>query len=164
MIDRKRLLEESYEAHADALFRYCYFKLSDREKAKDLLQDTFIRVWSQIEKDEGIVNIRALLYTIARNLITDYYRKKKSSSLDVMLEKGLEFSSHDHLSIELHAEIENAQRFLKQLPKEQGELLHLRFVDDMSVHDISLLLHTSENVVSVRIHRALSCLRKLMNK
>lgn len=163
MTDKKRLLEDSYNAHADALFRYCYFRLSDREKAKDILQDTFVRVWQTIEKGEEIINIRALLYTIARNLIIDQYRKKKNSSLDTLLEKGLEFSNYDHTNIEVHAEIQNAYRLLKKIPKEYREVLYLRFVDDMSIQDISKLLHTKDNVISVRIHRALHSLRTIIS-
>jgi len=162
MDEKKHLFKESYETHADALFRFCYFKVSDREKAKDLLHDTFIRVWSQIQKDEEISNIRALLYTIARNLIIDEYRKKKTVSLDTMMEGGLEFSLHNEESIHNFAETQHAVALFKKLPQHYSEVLHLRFVDDMSIQDIAILLHIKENVVSVRVYRALVSLRKLM--
>jgi len=162
MDEKKHLLKESYETHADALFRFCYFKVSDREKAKDLLQDTFIRVWSQIQKDEEISNMRALLYTIARNLIIDEYRKKKAVSLDTMLESGLEFSIHNEESIHNYAETRHAVELFKKLPPHYSEVLNLRFVDDMSIQDIAILLDIKENVVSVRVYRALVSLRKLM--
>jgi RNA polymerase sigma-70 factor (ECF subfamily) len=162
MDEKKHLLEQSYEAHADALFRFCYFKVSNREKAKDLLQDIYVRAWSQIQKNEPIGNMRALLYTIARNLIIDEYRKKKAISLDKMVEDGLEFSVNNQESIHNYAEIQHALVLLKKLPPDYNEVLQLRFVDDMSVQDIAVLLNTSENVISVRVYRALDSLRKLM--
>lgn len=160
MDEKKHLLEESYEAYADALFRFCYFKLSNREKAKDLLQDIFVRAWSQIQKDEEIGNMRALLYTIARNLVIDEYRKKKSVSLDTIIEDGLEFSNTNQEAIENFAEVRHTLELVKMLPPDYGEVLHLRFVDDMSIQEIAALLNTTENVVSVRIHRAIDSLRK----
>ena len=81
---------EAYEKYADALFRYCYFRLSDEEKAKDVVQDTFLKTWDYIAQGKSITEMSAFLYRVARNCIVDQYRKRKTTSLDRLQEKGFE--------------------------------------------------------------------------
>src|SRR5262245_52994927 len=68
----------AYDAHADAICSLCYSKTSCGDEAKDLTEEVFLRVWQRLENGgEDIENIRAFLFTVARNLIKDYYKKKK---------------------------------------------------------------------------------------
>jgi RNA polymerase sigma-70 factor (ECF subfamily) len=78
----------AYDENADALFRQCFFKVHDREIAKDILQDTFARTWDYSTKGNTILNMRAFLYRTMNNLVVDYYRKKKAVSLDSLEEDG----------------------------------------------------------------------------
>ncbi|MEK7642115.1 MAG: RNA polymerase sigma factor, partial [Patescibacteria group bacterium] len=81
----EKAFNEIYAAHADALFRFCLVKVSDRERALDLTQDTFTRFWQRlVEESETIDKPKTFLFAIARNAIIDWYRKKKSVSLDAM--------------------------------------------------------------------------------
>src|SRR3989344_7065280 len=73
-----------YEAHADAVFRRCYFKTSNREVASDLVQEAFMRVWDYLAQGKQIDNMKAFLYTVTNNLIKDWYKKKKSIPLSHM--------------------------------------------------------------------------------
>jgi DNA-directed RNA polymerase specialized sigma24 family protein len=75
-------------------------KVSSREIAQDLTQEVFMRFWQTLRDGEKAYNERALLYTIARHLVIDWYRKKKESSLDALDEQGIEFRSNDHEDIE----------------------------------------------------------------
>src|SRR4051812_29307947 len=76
-----------YTTEADAIFRYCFIRTSQREVARDLTQDTFMRLWNTLSGDKEIRNCRAFLFTVARNLIIDWYRKKKPESLDILVEE-----------------------------------------------------------------------------
>jgi DNA-directed RNA polymerase specialized sigma24 family protein len=66
-----------YDEMADQLFRHCFFKLSNRELALDLVQETFSRTWEYISSGKEVNNIKGFLFKVANNLIIDEYRKKK---------------------------------------------------------------------------------------
>jgi RNA polymerase sigma-70 factor (ECF subfamily) len=155
----QKQVQEAYEEHADAIFRYCYFKLSDNEKAKDVVQDTFVRVWQYLSEGKNIDSIKPFLYTTARNLIIDEYRKKKSSSLDTLMEGGFEPGIDIRHELETRSDALQVIKSIQELPKSYSEILFMRYVDDLSVKEIAQTLGESENVISVRIYRGLAKLR-----
>src|SRR3989344_5131939 len=73
----RELFVELYDTHADAIFRFCYLKTGNRETAKDLTQDTFIKVLNYLGK-EDVQNHKSFIYTIAKNTVIDFWRKSKS--------------------------------------------------------------------------------------
>ena len=75
--DREVKFLEAYDQYSDAIFRYCYYRVYDREKAKDCVQEAYCRTWKYMESGKEIENLRALLYRIATNIIIDDSRKKK---------------------------------------------------------------------------------------
>lgn len=156
----------AYESHADELFRHCLFRISDRERAKELAQETFMRAWEYLAAHPGeqVLNMRALLYRIARNLIIDEYRshKRYNQSLDELTEEsGFEVSDdRAHKAIEQGAEMSRVLALMDELPNATREVLALRYNDDMPVKEIAELLGETENVISVRIHRGLAALKK----
>ena len=77
--------EKTYTDESDAIFRFCLVRVSNREQALDLTQETFLRLWQSLSQDKEIANARAFLFTVAHNLVIDWYRKKKSVSLDSMM-------------------------------------------------------------------------------
>ncbi len=158
----KQNIENAYKEYSDAIFRYCLFKLSDREKALDLVQDTFTRAWQYVQKGNEIENMKTFLYTTARNLIIDEYRKKKSSSLENLMEQGLD----PHIEIEealyTSFDVDRVLDCVQQLPENYSSIIVMRYVNDLSVKEIAEIMDETENVVSVRIHRGLNKLRTLV--
>ncbi|MBI5078216.1 MAG: sigma-70 family RNA polymerase sigma factor [Candidatus Yonathbacteria bacterium] len=156
---------KTYDQFADAIFRHCVFRVSDREKAKDITQGTFVRLWDYMSQGKEIDNMRAFLYRIANNLVIDEYRRKKDDSLDRMRdEEGFDIGFESMKDIETKDEYARAQALLKCLPDKYREALVMRHIDGLSVKDIAHLTHESENVVSVRIHRAIEKLKMLSQK
>ncbi|OIP64639.1 MAG: hypothetical protein COV32_00920 [Candidatus Yonathbacteria bacterium CG10_big_fil_rev_8_21_14_0_10_43_136] len=153
---------KAYDQFADAIFRHCIFRVSDREKAKDLAQGTFVRVWEYMSQGKEIDNMLAFLYRIVNNLIIDEYRKKKDESLDRMRdEEGFDIGTESMRDIETKDEHAQALALLECLPDKYREALVMRHVDGLSVKDIAHLTHETENVISVRIHRAIEKLKTL---
>lgn len=153
---------QAYDQFADAIFRHCLFRVSDREKAKDITQGSFVRLWDYMSQGKEIENMRAFLYRIANNLIIDEYRKKKDDSLDRMRDdEGFDIGSESMRDIETKDEHAQALALLDCLPDKYREALVMRHVDGLSVKDIAHLTHESENVISVRIHRAIEKLQKM---
>ncbi len=157
---RENKFLRAYGDLADPVFRHCFYRLSDREKAKDLVQDTFKRLWDFLQKDEEIENMKALVFRIANNLIIDSYRKKKEESLDTMEEEGFDVPSQDHEAILQSVMGRELMTMLDQIREIYRDVIVMRYIDDLPVQEIARMLGVSENVVSVRIYRGLAELRK----
>lgn len=165
--DHETRFLKAFDDYNDALFRHAYLRISNREKAVDLVHDTFTKVWSYLKNGYEIDNFRPFLYKVLNNLIIDEYRRRKEASLDAMLEiEGVDEGSFEELSEStaeaLAATIDGRKAFelLEELPDQYKEVIILRFVDQLGPREISELIEESENVVSVRIHRGLKMLRQ----
>src|SRR4051812_6244882 len=98
---------DAYNQYADAIFRYCFYKVSNRERAADLVQDTFTKTWIYLSNGKKVANLKAFLYKTANNLIIDWFRKKKMYSLDTLEEVGFDpsFDNRDRIVDHLDGEI-----------------------------------------------------------
>ncbi len=143
-------LEEQY----DRIFIYLYFRLHDRHAAEDLTQEVFLRfLGSRTYREEN----RQLqyLYTIARNLCSQYYRDKEITySLE---EPGVSPGEESfEPSVLQRVSLQNA---LDKLSSEEREILFLRYVNDLPAAVISRLYHISRFAVYRRLNRILNRIR-----
>ncbi len=145
----------AYDRYADPIYRFCYMKISNTALAEDLTQETFMRLWQRMREGVVVENTQALLYTIARNLVIDRYRKKKEQSLDALMEAGTDFVGERSGDILVFAETREVLAAVEQLDESSREVLLMRFVEGHSPQEIAALIGTSANVVSVRINRAI---------
>lgn len=153
-----------YDEHFSSIYKFCVIRLRDRELAKDIAQDTFMKTWEYIKQGKKVDSLKSFLYKVARNLIIDNSRKKKSQSLDYLISEGLEPSSDTDIQFE-YDEVITAQRaltLLEELPGKYQDIINLRFIEDLSITEISEIIGESSNTVSVRIHRGLSKLKKII--
>lgn len=158
---------KAFEEYNDALFRHAFLRISDRERAVDIVHDTYTKVWSYVRNGHDVESFRPFLYKVLNNLIIDEYRKTKEASLDALFEiDGVDEGSFEDLTSNnvesLAATLDGKQAFalLEELPDTYREVLILRFVDELGPKEISNLIEESENVVSVRLHRGLRLLRE----
>lgn len=143
-------LEDQY----DRIFRYLYFHLHDRHLAEDLTQEAFLRfLGSRTYRDEN----RQLqyLYTIARNLCSQYYRDRTityslDEETDIMVTDGFENSLIQTLSL---------QKALQSLSPEEREMIFLRYVNDVPVPVISGLYQISRFAVYRKLKSILQKVR-----
>lgn len=155
-----------YAAESDAVFRFCLLRTSDHDLALDLTQDTFMRFWDTMTKDKKIKNCRAFLFAVARNLVIDWYRKKKAVSLESMLIEGSEDKNEllsSSAGIELEAEAKYLVRRINALDETYRDAVYLRCVEGLKPKEIATIIGESANVVSVRINRGLRILRESMH-
>ncbi len=162
---------KAVDEYADALFRHAVYRLSDRERAIEIVHDTFTKVWSYVRAGHEIDTYKPFLYKVMNNLIIDEYRRRKEFSLDAILgEEGMDEGSFPELhegSIEeltFALDAKQASELLGELPPAYREVLTLRYVDGLGPKEISVLIEESENVVSVRIHRGLKILKDMIEK
>lgn len=151
----RRAFEKAYDEYADALFRYAFFRVSNREQATDLVQETYTKVWQYAVAGNTIDNWKPLLFKSMSNLVIDYYRKKKSASLEMLEEAGMPEVADEAGTIEKEAEIRVVLKAVEELDETYRQVILLRFVSDLTPKEIAEIIGENENAVSVRIHRAL---------
>lgn len=152
---------KAYEKYADAIFRYCYYRVYERELARELSQETFFRAWRHIAAGNEINHLRAFLYTTARHCIIDYHRKRKEASLEALQEQGFDPATEsvgERMMVRL--DLDRAIAMMQQLDEQYREVVLLRFVDGLGPQEIAEITGDSVNAVSVRIHRGITQLRK----
>jgi RNA polymerase sigma-70 factor (ECF subfamily) len=136
--------------------------VSDREVAKDIVQDVFMETWKCIADGGDIQNIRAYLYRVARNRIIDHYRKHKSQSLDTFQESGVDFGDErGGIVAEAQIEASHMLRLLDGVEQKYREPVLLRYVEGMGTKEVAEILGETESNTSVLIHRGLEQLKKL---
>lgn len=158
---------KAFDEYSDALFRHATVRLSDRERAMELLHDAFTKAWTYVQGGNEIDSYRPFLYKVLNNLIIDEYRKRREESLDALLERdGIDEGTFTDLhegSLESVVDAMDARRAIERistLPDVYREVLILRFVDGLGPKEIAALVEESENVVSVRLHRGLKILKE----
>jgi len=152
---------EAYDKYADAIFRYCYYRVFDREKAKDLLQETYCRAWKYVLSKKEVKNMRAFLYKIANNIIIDQSRKKKVSSLDQMMEKGFTPTASSSIQGENYLLGNDVVGIVKTLPEKYRDVILMKYMDDLSTKEIAFALNETEDNIYVRISRGLSKVKEI---
>jgi RNA polymerase sigma-70 factor (ECF subfamily) len=164
---------ELYNEYSDDIFRFCFIRLRNRDKALDATQEVFFKMWNEVVKNpkklQELDSPKAFLFRIARNTVIDATRKKTSTPLS-WLRSSDDDSRHSTLEpIEIAENNPNPEEqlvntelldHLELLDPHHREILVFRFLHDMSVIDIAAMLQISENAASVRIHRALDHARK----
>ncbi len=152
------------EVHADALFRYSLFKVSDRDLAKDLVQETFLRVWNHVAEGGEVVNFKAFFYRILGNMIIDEYRKKKAISLESLTEDGFDIRVEEEGRIADQIDGAIALRVLSQIPEKYREVIFMKYVQDFSNKEIADMLGESENSISVKLHRGIKKIKEIFKE
>ena len=155
----------AYDAYGDAIFRFLAMKISDREVARDLTQETFTRAWDFCVEGGVIREWRPFLYRTAYHLVVDTYRKKRAVSLDAMIDdQGFAVSddSADEKQTIVRAEMSRVREGIDKLDELYRDIILLRFTEDLPPKEIARITGLSENVVSVRIHRGVEKLRTLL--
>lgn len=160
----QELFLEHYAANADGIFRFCYFKTSDREVSLEITQEVFTKTWDYLGSGNTIENFKAFLYRTARNTVIDYHRKKKNQSLDHLLEEGFDIPDTTTPKPQDVIDAKGILALLETLDEKYREVLTLRYVQDLSIKEIALSINETENAVSVRIHRGLNQLQKIAEK
>jgi RNA polymerase sigma-70 factor (ECF subfamily) len=162
MADRTDEFLALYDAYADAVFRMCYAKVSSREEAKDLSQEAFTRVFERMSSGgERIENLRAFLFTVARNLVKDHYKRKKP-----VLERDLPEGAMEAVGVEPDADRLADARIafsaLAKLPDQYREALSLHLVEGYGISEVAEMLGERPNTVSVRVKRGVEKLRVML--
>ena len=155
-------LSEQY----DKIYRYCYFKVKNACLAEDLTQETFLRYFAQTSYVHRGKEL-AYLYTIARNLCADFYRKPQKAGAEgdffrtghrQLTEKCSE-NPMEHVETALHL-----QMAVEKLSPKQQEVILLRYVNQLSVKEICKITGLSRSSEYRMEKEALGRLKKMLEE
>ena len=163
---QRALLTIAHSDYGKGLNSHAFFKVSDRAISENLVQDTFLKTWGYLVKGGKIEVMKAFLYHILNNLIIDEYRrrKNKNSSLDALLEKGFEPSARDSGRLFDILDGKTALLLIQRLPVTYQKVMKMRYVQDLSLAEMSLITKQSKNTVAVQVHRGLEKLKVLYDR
>jgi RNA polymerase sigma-70 factor (ECF subfamily) len=143
---------------------HALYKTHDLELSHDLVQTTFLKTLIYLQKGGKIDVMRSFLNRILRDLIIDEYRKNKTSSLDIMLDKGFEPSTDNFDKVIDILDGKEVIALIHLLPKKYQTVLKMRYLQGLSLTEMSLLTGQTQNTVAVQAHRGVELLKVLYQK
>lgn len=164
---------EIVDLFKDKVFQLCYRMLGNRHEAEDIAQEAFVRAYVNIHSFDQKRKFSTWLYRIATNLCIDRIRKKKpdyfldaevagTEGLTMYSQIAAEGKSPDS-EVETLELQELVQREIMKLPDKYRVVVILRYIDELSLNEISEVLEMPLGTVKTRIHRAREALRKQLN-
>ncbi|EIJ79973.1 RNA polymerase sigma factor SigW [Bacillus methanolicus PB1] len=161
---------EIVELYKDKVFQLCYRMLGNRHESEDIAQEAFIRAYVNINSFNINLKFSTWLYRIATNLCIDRIRKKKPDyylDAEVSGTDGLTMYSQiaadtalpeeELQSLELQ---ETIQKEISKLPEKYRTAIVLRYIEELSLNEISEILDLPLGTVKTRIHRGREALRQ----
>ena len=156
-------LTSAYKEYRKGLNLYALSKIQNHSVSDDLVQDTFIKTWHYLVRNGKIHLMKAFLYHVLKGLIVDEYRKHKAISLDTLVEKGFEPSVDDSDRLLNVLDGKVALLLIERLPEKYKKTMRMKYVQLLSLKEMSLITGETKNSLAVQIHRGLEKL-KLMYK
>ena len=155
--------------YMEKAFRIAFDFTRDKEEAKDLSQEAFLRAFSRIKQFDGRSSFYTWFYRLVVNLCLDYARRKgrvRWQSLDAIVEENPERAelADSSRAPEQQAMAGEAKRraesTLKSMPDRQRTAFLLRNHQGLPIADIAKVMKTTEATVRVYLHRAVATLRQ----
>lgn len=161
---------EIVELYKNSIYQLCYRMLGNRHEAEDMAQEAFIRAFINIKSFNQDLKFSTWLFRIATNLCIDRMRKKKPDyylDAEVSGTEGLTMYSqipsnsplpeNEIQSLELH---ETVQKEILKLPEKYRTAIVLKYIEELSLNEISEILDLPLGTVKTRIHRGREALRQ----
>jgi RNA polymerase sigma-70 factor (ECF subfamily) len=169
------LLDELIVRYQHRLLRYLLFLTGNREMAEDLFQEVWMRVLTRGGQFNGKARFETWLFTIARNLVIDYRRKRTMSSLDELFETGndddrpmsFEVADHQPTPFDSFSGIEDREQIaaaLLALDTLYREVLVLRFHEELTLEEIAKVTRAPLSTVKSRLYRGLAAIKPRLER
>jgi len=155
--DRGEAFEVIYKRYSREVWALAYARWMNADTAMDVTQEAFLRLWKQSEAGEAILNPRAWLLRVARNLAEDYAKSafRRNGTHPPQTMNGVQ--AHDPLPqerLERQETFEQLRGILEQMPQADREILTLRYALDYETGEIADLLKINATAVHMRLSRA----------
>ena len=154
-----------YDEYKHKIYTFFYYRLpNDTDLVEDLISETFLKAFEKFDTFNDRYAFSTWIYTIARNVLIDYFRKnKKVENIDDINEGRLSIidKNADVLQekIDVKIGVEQIKKILNTLPKLQKECILLRYLEDMEYKKIAEVTDKSQDNVRQAISRGLKKLK-----
>ncbi len=176
----KQVLKGDQNAYSDIvnlyqhkLYQICYRMLGNKQEAEDIAQEAFVRAYINLHSYDQKRKFSTWLYRIATNLCIDRIRKKKPDyylDAEVAGTDGLDMYSQIAADEQLPEDVveqmelqERIQYEISRLPDKYRSVIVLKYIEELSLQEISEILGMPLGTVKTRIHRGREALRKQLN-
>jgi RNA polymerase sigma factor (sigma-70 family) len=156
------------DRYKDMIFSLALKMVKNREEAEEIAQDTFIKIFTSLNKFKGDSKFSTWIYKIAYNTCLDRLKKNKKEENNISI---------DEFSVDLVTTLDNAlsaleekerkqtiQNCLNLLPREENFLLTLYYFDDQSLEEIGKIMDISANNAKVKLFRSRKKLAVILKK
>ncbi len=167
LVDPQTITKEEliaiYEQDSPGIYRYAVRLLGDANLAEDCVSETFSRFLAVIQRGGGPrENVRAYLYRVAHNWVTDYYRRTPSPELEIEDYEPVEPGSNPASKVADMMERDRVREAILRLPAEQQQIIQLRFLENWSHEEVAQVLGKSADATRSMQYRALGSLRRML--
>ena len=153
-LERRKYFDETYRQYDRRVFAYCVYVIGDRDKASDVYQEVFIKVYQSLHTVRDQERIAHWIFRIARNECLNAMKStQRSDNRSVRIDESTSLPDPT-ASASYNDEIVYLQWGLNQLGKEYREALVLAEFEGFSLKEIAEMTGTSLSNVKIRIHRA----------
>jgi RNA polymerase sigma-70 factor (ECF subfamily) len=154
---------EIFDTYNGQIYGYVFLRSGrNKEIAEDLTQEIFIKAWKARRSfDDNKASIKTWLYTIARNSITDYWRKARVDSVDEQTINQVPY--HEAGKLESELLIMHVRDQLTKLDQLSQDLITWRFIQGLELDEIAVITGKTYNATKVAVFRALQNLKQLIN-
>ncbi len=152
-----------YDLYVQRIYRFIYFKVSNREEAEDITSEVFLKAWNHIQEKKEVKSFSGLLYRIARNCVIDLYRSR-SSHPEFLSDEGVDAGDRGKWQLDIKIRVDNQKiiQALKKMKQEYREIITLRYVDELEINEIAEITNKGKIAVRVTLHRALKKLKEIL--
>lgn len=154
--------DKLYRTAYAPVFRFIYLKIKRRDDAEDLTQDVFIKVLRAMPKEQGDTSPLPYLFTIAKNTVIDWARKKKPEYNDDALINLKDETPDPEAYADLDQEARRVLKVMTQLSETDEALIKLKHMDGLSHKEIAGIVGKNEEAVRQALSRAMRELRTLL--
>lgn len=168
MLDNEKLednIDEIYNRHYLDVYRFLICFSGNQNDAEDLTQEVFIRVLNNLANLKSLKNVKTWIFSIAKHVAIDHYRKKKFASLftDVFFKQMKSSQKEPTEVIEQNEMKRHIHQAISKLRPNFRAVVILRGINEFSIKETSEILQCSEAKVKVDYHRALKELKQKLS-
>ena len=161
MVDKEANFKELFQKNSRKIYHLCYGYTGDEDSANDLVQETFMKVWQNLEKFRNQALISTWIYRIAVNTCLSYLRVEKRQAKDELTDTIIENKTEEISG--KNEQIASLYKCISQL--EENELILITMVlDEIPYHEIAQISGISDGNLRVKIHRIKQKLTELYNR
>ena len=160
---------ELYRRYIEKIYRFIFFKIGDRANSEDIASDVFLKTWNYLSDSERlpVESFSGFVYQIARNAVVDWYRGHANTAehaIEAAHEMEAPAASSPNSAVENMHDLDRTYRAIKKLKQEYQEVVHLRYIDELSIGEIAVIMGKGHTSVRVTLHRAMKKLREVLDQ